>query len=231
MNRYTLPWSWLLLTAGLLAPSTLSAQNPGLAPADLKFTRAAFTHNHLVARVELQVEKNKYVRYQYDRYPDLVRINLDGGATYAKPKAKAWLKSNDWGETGTGVNADKAAELDANAKIAELPLQEGEGLDKTQGGTVWKLANRTKRETSEYFTYEKSRERPRIDGYYPRYTFVKFKDAADGKLLRSHYSGQLRACSRLVPIEARYDLLIQLPPGSVKFETAPSSGKNGNKPR
>ena len=232
MNRFAFhflsAWSRLLLVYGLFASSVLRAQNPEVAPADLNFSRAAFTHNHLVVRVELRVERNKYVHYQYDRYPDLVRIKMDDGVTYAKPKAKAWLKSEDWGETGTKAEAGKVLELDADAKMAELPLQESKSLDPTQGGTVWKLVSRTKKEINEYFTYEKSRERPRAGGVYSRYTFVKFKGDSDGKLLLSHYSGQLRADARLIPMEAQFDLLIQLPPGSVKFERAPDPRKKGD---
>ena len=177
----SLAWrSLLLLAAVLLAPWPLRAQDPALVSADLAYTRGAIANDHLINQVSLRVGQSKYLRYHCDRYPDVVRITEEDGTEYARIKGKSWLRSKDWGETGARVKAAKARELDTEVTVTEAPLEKSVPRDPSQGGTVWRLVDTRKEADLVWFTYEESREKPRPDGVYPRYTFVKYKGDKDG---------------------------------------------------
>jgi hypothetical protein len=122
--------------AAILLAVTGHAQDPKLAPDDLKYTKEAIEANHLIARVSMRVEAEKYSRYRYDRYPDMKRITGEDGVDYVQLKGKGWVKSKDWGKTGTPVKKDKAGELDMLASTAEIPLGPTTSRDTSQGGTV-----------------------------------------------------------------------------------------------
>jgi hypothetical protein len=205
----------------LLLPFPVSAQNPQLAPQDIRYTRELMARNHLIAHVELEMEKDKYVRYRYDRYPEVKRITI-AGSSFAELNAKSWLESKDWGETGSPVNQAKAAELNTYATVAELPFAPTEQHDKRQGAVVWKLIKRVPEKDYQFYTYEESRAVPRPDGVYPRFKFIKYKDSSDGELLLEHFSGQLRASDKMIPVEIGYESLILLPRNTV-IKIMPSS--------
>ncbi len=212
-----------MLGCVLYLPLGLAAQNPQLALDDIRYTREFMAQNHLIARVELEVEKHKYVRYRYDRYPDVKQITMSNGPSFAEPKEKPWLESKDWGKTGTEVNQSKAAELNRNVSIAELPFMPTEQHDKSQGAVVWKLIKHVPEKDYEFYTYEESRERPRPNAFYPRFRFIKYKDDLDGKLVLEHFSGNLIGDGKLLPVEIGYESLILLPRDTV-IKIVPRSG-------
>jgi len=119
------------------------------------------------------------------------------------------------------IKGDKAAELNNQAAIAEVPLAEPEDRDKTQGGPVWKFIDKTQENDIETFTYERSREKPRPDGVYPRYTFIKYKNDTDGKLLLYRFAGQLRTGDDVTPLQIQFGLMIILPANTVIEEVTP----------
>ncbi|MEP6672171.1 MAG: hypothetical protein ABJF10_23615 [Chthoniobacter sp.] len=199
-------------------PVLMRGQDPNLAPDDLKNSREAFDKNHLIAQVNVP---GKQLHYRYDRYAEVRRIQTDEGMEFAQPKGKAWRKSKDWGKTGTVIKGDKAAQLDNQAAIAEVPLAEPEDRDKTQGGPVWKLIDKTQENDIETFTYERSREKPRPDGVYPRFTFIKYKSDTDGKLLLYRFAGQLRMGDDVTPLQIQFGLMILLPATTVIEEVHP----------
>ncbi len=210
-----------LLAFAMTLPLGLRAQDPALAVEDLDFTRSVVAGNHLIALVEMRVDEDQYVRFRYDGYPDLRRIVTEDGLAYTQPKGGPWVKSNDWGKTGSAVEPTKARELDTFASVAESPLAPSVSQDCSQGQAVWKLVGQAARAGHELFTYERSRERPRPDGVYPRYTFLKYPDDPDGQLLLEHFSAQLRSGGKLIPVEIQFDFMFQLPAGSVIIEEVP----------
>lgn len=214
----------LFFVGTLLTSRPLLAQDPKLAAADLRHSEQQGKF-HLVARVSLEVERGKYQRYQFDRYKEVRRIKESDGATYAQPQGKLWLKSEDWGETGQPVPADKARELDGDARLAVGPFEKPVTHDPTQGGFVWKLVELNAKGLDQFFTYERTREHPHPDGVYPRYTFIKYKGDKDGELSLDFYTGQLRGGAHDVPISIQFDYLLPLPPGTkIEFATPPPKG-------
>jgi len=208
----------------VFASQGVRGQDPNLAPDDLKYSREAYAANHLIARVAVAGQADGVLRYRYDRYADLKRITTNDGVAYAQPKGKPWLKSNDWGKTGSKVKEAEAGELEWQANIAEAVFVEPEHHDLSQGGTVWKFIEKTAENDVQLFTYERSREKPNPDGVYPRLTFAKFKNNTDGKLLLSRCTGNLRGDHGLIPFDIKYDLMIMLPADTV-IEVAPTPKK------
>ena len=106
-----------------------------------------FLH-HLLAEVVLEPREAggpKGEEFKYDRYPDVERVKLGEGKVFAKEKGGRWLKSNDWGESGTPVSAKQATDLDYDAQIALIAWNPSHSSkDKRQGAAVTKLVSRSR---------------------------------------------------------------------------------------
>jgi hypothetical protein len=213
----------LFLVPLVAAPRLICAQDPTLALDDLKYSREAFEKNHLIAQVD--VATRTPLHYRYDRYAEVRRIVMDDGVEYAQPKGKSWRKSKDWGKTGAIIKGDKAAELDNKADVAEVAFSEPVTHDASQGGFVWQFIDKGQESDIETYTYEQSREHPRPNGVYPRYTFVKYKNDTDGKLLLYRFTGQLRSGNEVIPIRIQYGLMIIMPADSIKIVEPEKSRK------
>jgi hypothetical protein len=216
-------WKRGMLACLFCFPIAIAAQNPQLAQEDIQYTKELMAPNHLIAHVELEMEKHKYVRYRYDRYPDVKQITIASGPSFAEPKEKPWMESKDWGKTGTEVSQSKAAELNRYVNIAELPFMPTEQHDSSQGAVVWKLIKHVPEKDYQFYTYEESREKPRSNAFYPRFRFIKYKDDSDGHLVLEHFSGNLIADDRLLPVEIGYESLILLPSDTL-IKVVPRSG-------
>jgi hypothetical protein len=199
----------LLLAAGRFA----DAQNPNLAPQDIAYSRDAY---HLVAWADLAVKPGQDVHFQFDRYKDgdIERVKTGDGTAYARKNGGKWLKSGDWGDTGTPVDDDFAAQLDTDARVAQVPFLPPTNHDPKQGGTVWKFISQSQDKDVALFVYEESRENPNPGGVYPLYTFEKWPKDQDGSLLLGKVTGQLRSGDGVIPFTVQYDYLVPLPPDS-----------------
>jgi len=189
------------------------AQEPGLVSENIKFTKSVIENekNHLIVFVDMESEPKHWVHYRYDHYTDVERIIDNDGASYARPKGKEWLKSGDWGETGAPVDKDKEHELQTLSEIPFLPFQEFENHDKGQGAGVWKFVKNREEKDVKFFVFEYSREKPNPGGYYPHYTFVKYKHDTDGSLLLTKCECNLRDGDRLIPLTIDYQYMFRLP--------------------
>ncbi|HWB59956.1 MAG TPA: hypothetical protein VG733_10710 [Chthoniobacteraceae bacterium] len=213
------------VAAQLFCAGLTRAQDPKLAPTDLKNFKALADKGHLIAQVELQTGEQTYLRYRYDRYPGVVRIVEEDGSVYARAKDKGWLKSNDWGKTGDAAGKEKSAELDNFAGIVELAFAEPHPSDMSQGATVWRFIGKDEEAGFLDFTYERSREKPRKDGAYPRFSFIKREGDKDGHLILSSATGQLTMGEKLTPFEIDFDYAPDAVPKPQPEELLPPAKK------
>lgn len=176
----------------------LRAQEPTLASDNLKFTKSVIEKSQLTANVSLRTGQSEYLRYRFDRSPDLERITLPDFIA-VKPKGKGWVKSDDWGKIGDPVDSKMLTHLTSLASIVDSPFQTPVSHDQQQGDFVWKFIERTKKQDCELFTLELTREHPHSDGYYPRFTFIKHAVDRDGNLLLGYYDAQMRIGDQMVP--------------------------------
>ena len=191
--------------ASLAVAFNLHAQDPKLAPLDLKNFKALADKGHFIAQAELQTGIESYLHFRYDRFPSVERIMEQDGSVFARAKGKEWVRSGDWGKTGEAAGKEKSAELDTFATVANAVFLEPKIHDTTQGAMVWRLVDKDEEPGSIAYTYEQSRERPRSDGIYPRYTFIRREGDKDGKLMLSTLTGQLFLGEKLTPYTINFD--------------------------
>jgi hypothetical protein len=203
----------------LAAAGGLQAQDATQAPADLKFTQDVMAHYHTVASVTTEMPDGTAGSFQYDRYPATVnhggaeRIKTAAGV-FARKTGQAWLKSNDWGETGTPPSDDLAQQLDFDVEIMGVPFLPGTNKDSTQGGTVWRYVSQDKAGKLTRFTFAESREHPIPGRLYPQYTFMKAPGDLDGRLFLCGMKANVRLDAGLMPVTLKMTYLVPIPAGS-----------------
>jgi len=214
---------WLIILCGVLLLShRVLAQNPDLAPDDLKFTGTVTEKSVLVAEVSLNVAQDQYDRYRYERHPDLEKIFRTDQA-YVRLNGKDWVKLDAAGQMGGTVDPHTIEQLNTLADIASSPFAVP---DETQVGVVWKLINQAAKGDYELFTYELASLNPAPDHVNPRYTFIKNKDGKDGNLLLSSYQTAVKSADNLIPVEIRFKYEETGKTGSEMWITGEVFGRN-----
>jgi tetratricopeptide (TPR) repeat protein len=104
-----------LFAALILFLSPLRAQDSKIVADNLEFSREFYSGVHFSAIAKSAPS------FAYQRYPDNgpERIQCDKGTFARKQHGKPWLKSQDWGESGTPVDAQTARKLDAWVKLVD----------------------------------------------------------------------------------------------------------------
>jgi len=106
-----------LLGCVLILVQPSHAQDAKFVADNLKYSHDFYSNVHLVAIATLPRS------FAYDRYPSdgPERIRCDDG-TFARQHGKAWLRSDDWAETGKPVNKETARKLDDWVKLVYAAL-------------------------------------------------------------------------------------------------------------
>jgi hypothetical protein len=205
MKLHCLPLAPLCAMLLLSPVGRLRAQDVTLAPDDIKNYKALVDKGHMSARVELRTGEKSYLHYRYDCYPGVERMILEDGSTFARVDGKEWMKSEDWGKTGTAAGDDASAELNNFVGVVNSAFTEPVFHDMSQGGTQWRFIEKSAGDGFESFTYERSREKPHPDGVYPQYTFIKHEGDTDGQLTLAQTAGQLKSDTKEIPFTINYD--------------------------
>ena len=181
----------------------------------MDISRRIFASRHLVANVRLAHidREGAPLEARYDRYPNKAeRVQWSDGATFARKKDKAWLESQDWGESGKSVEAEEAMLAEMVISYADLPLKsKGESRDKSQGAIVVRVVDQRKtKEGNEEIVFEQGREHQNEKLNYPKYTFFRFKGAAPDDVHLSAFSGPVYDTNgNKVQLDVRYDYTIE----------------------
>ena len=192
--------------AACLPANVAHAQDPALAPDDLKFTQSTFPNTRILADVVLGAGSSDVEQFHYEWMPESEKITKSNKFphTYTRAREKRWLEQGSEGKTSAAAAAT-ARRLDFYAAAARSPFDPPHPRDKTQGENVWKFVDHTGGDGWESFTYERTREHPRPDGVYPKFTFVKHPSDEDGKLMLGDFSAQLTGTEgKQIPISIRY---------------------------
>jgi hypothetical protein len=194
-------------------------ENAGAAPVSdeeafqksLEFTRAVVEKQHWICLVDIEpLNGGKKTSFRYDHYPEVERIQMKNGATFARKKDKEWLKSDDWAETGTKVSSGKSDELDSLIEYPWVALNDTRSTkDPTQGAVVVRLIKREQDEDIERLYYEEGREKP--TGFdYPQFIFSKQQKEPDGKALLEGWAGVMRSGDVRVHVNINYSYLFRI---------------------
>jgi hypothetical protein len=196
-----------------------AAQDPSTVPADLKFTKEISTRFHVVAWVTLQPHDGSTEKFQYDRYPSnglrvgVERVKRSEGV-FARPLGKTWMRSDDWGVTGSAVDESMRAVLDTDVNVVASLFQPPTNRDSAQGGTVWRYVGAAPHGTGTDYTFEESREHPKGDVNYPRYTFLKAPGDTEGRLFLCGVTANLRDDAGIIPVSVHLNYLVPVAAGT-----------------
>jgi tetratricopeptide (TPR) repeat protein len=101
----------------VLASTNLPAQDAGIVAANLAYSREFYSGVHFAAIATLSHTLPD--KFAYDRYPDGAeeRIRCDGGPYARTHPGQPWLRSDDWGRTGTPADKYVALRLEKWIKL------------------------------------------------------------------------------------------------------------------
>jgi len=198
--------------------STLGAQDAKFAADSLKYSRDFYSKVHLVAIATLDFGAGGKAQFKYDRYPNggPERIQT-GDGEFARKDGSAWLRSNDWGETGKPVDAQTSKRLNnwvglINARLNGEPASN----DASEGATVMKFLEKEDEGEREEFVFEESKEKPKASSY-PHISFGRYKNAKDEQVLLSHFSGPMRLGVREAKVDIGFSHLIAVNVGEKRM--------------
>ena len=177
----------------------------------LQFTRTVVEKQHMVCIVDVESLGGGNKRsFQYDHYPEVERIQMKNGATFARKKDQEWLRSDDWAETGSKVSAKKSDELDSLVPYPLVALDDKIAThDQTQGAVVLRLLKREAVEDTERIYYEEGREKQ--TGFdYPQFVFSKAKTEPDEKALLLGWAGIMRTGAERIHVNMTYSFLFRV---------------------
>jgi len=148
----------------------------------LQYTRGIIEKQHMICLVDIEpLDGGKETSFRYDHYPEVERVQMKNGVTYARKKDKQWLKSEDWAETGSKVSSDKSDELDSLIQYPFVALSDKRSTkDSSQGAVVVRLTKREPDQDTERLYYEVGREKQTGFGY-PQFVFRRYAKEPDEK--------------------------------------------------
>jgi hypothetical protein len=177
--------------------------------AALQHSRELAAQHHLVAHVSITTPEGRTLKFQYDLYPEVERIKVSEDIAFAKKRGAKWVLSEDWGKTGTPVDAEESLDYDTLVSFVHAPLNSVmETRDTTQGGSFMRLVHNSTEEGRERFIYEHSREQPKSDHVYPCFLFERFKNSEVPQALLCGFEGPLYTGDRILMVSITYDYLL-----------------------
>lgn len=189
----------------------------------LEYTRAIVEKHHLTGLVDVDLGSGKK-SFRYDHYPEVERIQAQG-STYARKKGKAWLKSDDWAETGKKVTKDKSEELDNLITFVDAPLQNRSvSKDKSQGGMVVEEIKREPSGSGERIFYEIRREKSTGFGY-PQFVFSRYGKDPDDKAMLIGYAGFMYSGEEKIHVNINYSYMFLINTEVVNANDIPKTSK------
>jgi tetratricopeptide (TPR) repeat protein len=193
------------------SPSAAPVDNQGAFQKALEYTRAVVEKQHMICLVDIEsLNGGKKRSFRYDHYPEVKRIQMKTGATFARKKDQHRLRSDDWAETGTKVNPNKSDELDSLVEYPYIALDDKRSThDPTQGAVVVRLIKREEVENTERLYYEEGREKQ--TGFdYPQFIFSKLKKEPDEKALLAGWAGLMRTEAERTHVNMNFSFLFQV---------------------
>jgi hypothetical protein len=183
-----------------LAAAPITAQDAKLAADRLKYGRDFYSKVHLVAITSLDFGGGEPIQFKYDRYPDGGPERIQAGdGEFARTKGKGWLRSNDWGETGSPADAQISKRLNNWVGLIEGQLSAQPALE---------FVTKKSADGREDLVFKENKQDA---GEAPRFTFGKYKnDKSDTQPLLSEFSGVMRLGARDATVTIRFSHLVSV---------------------
>ncbi|HJT44979.1 MAG TPA: hypothetical protein VJ721_01790 [Chthoniobacterales bacterium] len=178
----------------------VQAMDAKFAADNLKRSRDFYSKVHFVAIVNIDFPSGS-VDFKYDRYPNggPERVQSGEGVDFARKNGKAWLKSNDWGETGKPVDAQTAKRLNNWVGLVDSRLN-------AQPAAI-KFLKKESNGDREELVYEESTGK---SGSNAQIAFGRYKNAPADEVLLSHYSGMMHLGQQDAKVDIKFSHLVSV---------------------
>ena len=176
----------------------------------LEYTRAVVEKQHMICFVDIDsLNGGQKTSFRYDHYPEVERIQMKNGDTFARKKDQPWLRSDDWAETGSKVNSNKSDELDSLAEYPSVALDDEGSTTMTQGAVVVRLIKREEVEDTDAFIMKKAEKNK--PGSTIRNSFSRRpKKEPDEKALLAGWAGLMRSDTERFHVNMNFSFLFRL---------------------
>ncbi len=181
-------------------PSGLFAQDSKFAADQLKYSRDFYGKVHFVAITNLSLGLAGKTEFKYDRYPDggPERIQCPSGEFVRRKGEKNWIKSDDWGDTGTPIDATTAGRLNNWVGLID-------GMIKSEPALRF-VSKRDEGDRHEVVFEETSHSK----GKPPQYVFGKYKNEKDDQMLFSNFSGPMKLGGHDATVDMSFSYLVSV---------------------
>jgi hypothetical protein len=98
--------------------------------------------------------------------------------------------------------------------VVATPFRPPTNRDLAQGAVVWRYVRAASQGPAMEYTFEESREHPKPDVGYPRYSFLKAPGDSEGRLFLCGVTCNLRDEKEIIPMTMRMTYFVPIPPGS-----------------
>jgi hypothetical protein len=216
-----LPVAVLILI--VVAP-ILYAQDPKSGAQNMNYSRQVYSKVHMVAIAKLTFEAPPAAEFKYDRYPNggPERIQSGEGKDFARKAGKAWLLSDDWGESGEAVDEGTARRLNNWISVIDSCLNTNVPL---------KFVRTEDAGEREEFVFE---EAGKGKGERPHLIFGKYKNATNDKPpILDHFTGPMQLGPHQAMVDIKFSYLIAVKINDLDERSpspAPSSTPTMNSP-
>lgn len=216
---------WIAVVAFLCigAGSPCAADDSETFTRALAYTNAVYSKNHMTVLADVEWTNGPKQSFRYDRYPEVERVQQDK-ASYARKTGKAWLKSEDWAETGKKVSADKSAELDGLISIVNAALHKNLTPPGAPERSIAEIMERRPKDGYEWVIFETRKEKTVTMGH-PQFVFsVRGGKDEEGMLIG--YAGFQHMGDRDLRANLNFSVLFRV--NIVESTPAPGAGKGAD---
>jgi hypothetical protein len=177
------------------------AEEAKMPTASIATSRDFYAKVHFVAIASLDFGGGSKAQFKYDRYPEggPERILAADGSFARKSAKAAWLRSDDWGDTGKPVDAQTAARLNNYVGLVQ---------DRLKGEPSLEFVTQRTEGDRENWIYE-SKEGGAAGT--ARFTFGKYKDAkSDTPVLLSEFAAPMKLGARIAQVKISFSYLVSV---------------------
>jgi hypothetical protein len=210
------------LFLGLGVGSHCAADDSDTFTRALAYTNQVYSKNHMTVLADVQWTEGPKQSFRYDRYPEVERVQQEK-VSYARKTGGAWLKSEDWADTGKKVSADKGAELDGLISIVTAALHKNLTPPGAPERSIAEITERRPKDGYEWVIFETRKEKT-VTMSHPQFVFSVHGKDEEGMLIG--YAGFQRMGDR--ELRANLNFSVMFPIKIVESTPAPGAKKGAD---
>ncbi len=218
-------WSTVTLFLGMSA-GALRADDSETFVQALAYTNEVYSKNHMTVLADVEWTKGPKQSFRYDRYPEVERVQQEN-VSYARKTGGAWLKSEDWAETGKKVSADKSTELDGFISIVMAALHKNLTPSGAPERSIAEIVERRPKDGYEWVIFETRKEKT-VTMNHPQFVF-SVRGSKDEQGMLIGYAGFQHMGNRDLRANLNFSVLFPIKivdvtpvPGAKKETDAPT---------